>query len=106
MSKGFGPAAAGVVDQDVDLAEGGQRRVDQRLPGGIAGDIAGHAHRAAAGGHDGLGHRIGGLLLQVADHHRRAGLREQLGDAAADAGAAAGDDRHLALQAECCPELS
>ena len=48
------------------------------------------------------GHSAGALLLAVGDDDGRAGPRENLRDGAADAGARAGNERHLAVE----PNLS
>jgi transposase len=100
--EGLGPAAAGVVHEDRQAAEIVDRRLHRRLKVLFLGDVAGEAHRLAAGLGDALGHLVRRLLLEVADHDGSARAREHLGDAAADAGARAGDERHLTVEAEFC----
>ena len=91
---------AGVVDQDVDAAEGLLGRRDHR------GDLGGLGH---------VGRRVerldaeflldaGALLLdrggvaEAVDHDVGAVLGERPGDAEADAGGRAGDDRGFSLE--------
>ena len=85
--------AAGVVDDDVDAAEGFQRPLDEPL------EIRGNADVAA----DSQCTQPLGLALQdVAPpgEHRdvRAFLRERFGDAQADAGRGAADDRRPSFE--------
>src|SRR5258706_188462 len=51
---------------------------------------------------DPAGDGLAATLVDVVDHHPRAFLGEALGDAFAEAGAAAGDDRHLACEPHGC----
>ena len=74
-----------------------QRRLHQGFAIRRAGHVAGLRAGAVTGGEEFPGQRLGVGLLQVADHHRRAGGGEQFGDGAADPGARAGDDGHLPL---------
>ena len=92
---------AGVVDQDVDAAEGVERGLDDQVGVLRLGDGERGGDGLAAGlldGRDRILRRtvVGARALQagadVADHHARAFAREHLGDGAADAAAGAGDD--------------
>jgi hypothetical protein len=82
--EGLGPAAAGIVHKDRQAAEIVDRRLHRCLQVLFLGDVAGKAHGLAAGVDDALGHLVGRLLLEVADHNRSAGACEHLGDAFAD----------------------
>ena len=82
----------GVGDEDVQAAEGVQRRLDRHLGEGGIGDIALEHHGAATLGLDGGFGGFGvGVLVQMADDHVAALAREQDGDRTADAGIGAGD---------------
>src|SRR5579859_509764 len=90
---------AGVVDQDVDVAEVGQHQLHHAhvvVPGLHR---AGVGDRLAAEGLDG-GHRlVGGVgVAAVVDGDVGAGLGQRQGHGAADAPAAAGDQGHAALE--------
>jgi hypothetical protein len=76
--------AAGVVDEDVDV---GNERLDICLDGDVGGDerSANLLRRAPAG-----------LLVDIRDDDVRTFTGKADGDGAADAGAAASDDRVLA----------
>jgi len=67
------PAVAGVVDDDVELPEGLDRRGHERVADAVPGEVA-REHRGGAVD------RGGGLLrrrlVQVGDHHARAVLGE------------------------------
>jgi hypothetical protein len=90
---------AGIVDQDIEPAEG----VDYLLHGAeaeiAAAEVAGDADGAAALGLDEL-LRVRRILMlvEVEDGDIRAFAGEQHGDRAADPAVAAGDDRDLVLQ--------
>ena len=93
------PAAghAGVVDDDVDEAEGGQRGVGQPVCAIQFGQRRLHRQRAAAGGLD-RRHGLGGcrFVAAIVDHDRGAGGGQLLGDPAADAPAGSGNNGHTA----------
>jgi hypothetical protein len=76
--------AAGVVDEDVDV---GQECRDVCLDGDVGGD-----ERSA----DLVGRAPSGLLVDIRDDDVRTFTGKAGGDGAADAGAAASDDRVLA----------
>ena len=82
---------AGVVDQDVDVAEVARDRLHHAGVGFVVVDRAGVGARAAAQGLDG-GHGLarGILVLAIVDGDVGAVLRERDRDGAADAAAAAG----------------
>ena len=84
---------AGVVHQDVDLAERGHRRGDGVLPVVGIRRVAGDAERdvRAAEFGDGLGQR---LRPPTGDHHPRTLGHQSPGDGQSDAATGAGDDRH------------
>jgi hypothetical protein len=96
---------AGIIDQDVDPAEGRQRRLDDLV--GVLGlrDGERRCDRLAAAGLDFLDHvmrragiRAGAFKARadVADDDTGAFLRQQPGNAAPDAPARTGDDCDLA----------
>ena len=95
----------GVVDEDVDRAEGLDRLVDHPLPILGPGDVGLDRDGSATGGPDAI-HRLGQrslvLLdrLQCARRHRHlgAGGGEALGDRRADAAAGSGDQRNPSFQ--------
>ena len=86
---------AGVVDEDVEAAEPGDRVGDQLLAERFVADVARQGHRLAAGRLDQLHDlaRVWFLGGQVAD--RDVGAFARIGDrrGPADAGVAAGDER-------------
>ena len=89
------PGVAGVVDEDVDLAEGVDRLLDDLVAGARLGQVAGHGDRLAL---DLAGGLLGDVAVDVVDRHLRALGREQLGGRAPDAPRGAGDDRGLAIE--------
>ncbi|MNR25439.1 hypothetical protein D3C85_1425920 [compost metagenome] len=99
---------AGVVDHDVHVAEGGQRGVPHGghvvAPRHVGPDRAGGATCRAMLFADRGGDALGGLQVQVGHHHGGAFARERMGDAFAEARAAARDHGHLASQS--CHVLS
>ena len=113
--EGLVPQDAGVVDHDVDAAEGVERALHD---GGAAlgrGHRVGVGHRLAAGRLDLVDHSLGRALVaagavdgaaEVVDHHERAAGGEQQGVLPAEAAARAGDDRYLAVEAEICHGFS
>ena len=91
------PGVAGVVHDDVAVAEGIDRRLDDAVAEVGLGDVAVAGHRLAA--HlldlgDGLLRR---RLVDVVDHHLGAVAHQAQRDLPADAATRAGDDRHLAI---------
>ena len=92
---------AGVVDEDVDLAEGAEGGGDQGLGGFGLHDVAGLGHRAPAERLDRDG-RVArrDLVAAVAERDVRALLREAQHDRPADAARAAGHHRALAVQVD------
>jgi hypothetical protein len=91
----------GVVDENVDAAEGVERRLDDQIGVLRLGDRQGAGDRPAAGACDLLDHGlrrtgIGAGALQaradVVDHDPRAFLRQQQRDASADPATGAGDN--------------
>ena len=76
---GVGP---GVVDQDVEPAEGIERGVDAGLRLRRVADVGGEPPHAVA---DLLGRRLAGVPLARSDHHLGPGLGIGLGDGLADA---------------------
>ena len=85
---------AGVVDQDVEGAEGGGRGGGHRGDAGVVANVGDNRQRIELGG--GAGDRLG---IDVGDHHPGALGAEHPGDARAEAGGAAGDERGLAVEA-------
>ncbi len=108
VGEGLVAQNAGVVHQDVDLAEAVDRRLEDRLAAFHGRDVGAIGHRLAAIGddlvHHGLGHRRGprrgavARAAEVIDDHRCAFLGEQFGVGAAQPAASPGDDRHLSIE--------
>ena len=94
-----GDLDAGVVDQDVEAAEFVDSRFDRGLPARVVGDVEFDGSHFAV-----IAERFRGLraliLLDIADHHGRAGLGQTFGDRRADPLRAAGDQRLAAGQIE------
>jgi hypothetical protein len=86
---------AGVVDDDVEVAEPVERAADERGHVAVAAHIAGAEERATAGGADVPRHARPGHGVDLVDDDRRALLREALRDALAKARTRTGDDRYL-----------
>ncbi len=90
-----------IVDQDVDAAELGCRRLDQRLDLALLADIRTERQGPATGRLD-VGHdrpRIR-LAAEIVHHHPSTVHRKELGRGLADAAAGACDDHHLAGEPE------
>ena len=87
---------AGVVDQDVDAGEIGEDLLDERLHGGVVGDVHGVGlGQAGVLRVDLIGGALG-IRLRAGNHgHARAFAGEAQGDGVADAAAGAGDDGDL-----------
>jgi hypothetical protein len=89
------PGVAGVVDHDLDLAEGLVRLRDQLLGNAGLGQIAGEDRRLAVE----LARRLfGDLAVDVVDQHLRALAEEELRRRPPDSARRAGDDRGLAVK--------
>jgi hypothetical protein len=94
---------AGVVDQDVDAAEGVpgplHRRLQGRAPGG---DVKLHGHRAGPvggrGGVDLVAERAEAVGAAGGGDDAAAGARQVQAEVAADAGGGARHQHHLAIQ--------
>ena len=71
--------------------------VDHRRDAGLVGHVAGHPGRAPALAGDLRGGRAGGGAVDVGEDHVRAPRRQRGPEGLAEAAAAAGDHRHLAL---------
>jgi hypothetical protein len=92
-------AVAGVVDQDVEPAEGADRGLDHGLDLAAPGDVGVDEDGATAGRPDRLGHGAAGVVVDIGDHHGRPLPGKELCDALAEARAGPGYHRHLVLQA-------
>jgi hypothetical protein len=101
------PQDAGVVDQDVEVAEGLDGGVDQPLAALPVADVVGVGHRLAAGGGDLVHHLLGRRPVvprpvhraaQVVDHHAWPLRPRRAGRAPADAATGPGDDRDASVQ--------
>ena len=75
----------------------GRYLVDHRRDAGLVGHVAGRPGRAPPLAGDLGGGRVGGGAVDVGEHHVRAPGRERGPEGLAEAAAAAGDHRHLAL---------
>ncbi len=94
-----GDLDAGIVDQDVVAAECRDRRGHGLFPLRVVGDVK----LDEAGFHPGLGDLAGGglagILENIADHDRGAGLRQRLRDGRANPPGAPGDQGFPAFKA-------
>ena len=91
------PGGAGVIDQDIQLADVVRQLRRQVLHAFFAGQVGGDAVAGAQGRQ--LGGSLGaGLGIAGADINRGAGFDKGLGDHQADAAGAAGDQGGAALQ--------
>ena len=89
----------GIVDQHVEPAPAGHHLVDCLLAEFHVLDVARHGDAALAFGFDAaLGFGRVFMLVEVKNRDVGPFARKQHRHRAADAGVAAGDDRHLALQ--------
>jgi hypothetical protein len=88
----------GVVHEDVDLAIAGDRRIGGRPKLGLERDIGLHAVDVGVGPLQAFNGRGQGRLLDIAEHHLHAGLRQGGGDPQPDPGGGAGDKSGLARQ--------
>ena len=88
-----GDLDARVVDEDVEPAELLDRGRDRGLPARLVGDVEVRGLTA-----DALRGLRGQVVLEVADHHLRAGRGERLRHPGAEAVRAAGDERLPALE--------
>ena len=89
---------AGIVERDIQPAEGLDGQRDKGLGIVLGAHVAGECHRAAAVGLD-LGDEAREFgFAPCADDHLGAFGCEQLGGGPADAGACAGDDGDLVLK--------
>ena len=86
---------AGVVDDDVDLAELVDGLLDQLVRHALLGEVAAE-HRGLA--RDLRRRLLGDVAVEVVDEHARALLGEQLRGRAADSTRRSGDDRRLSVQ--------
>ena len=92
---------AGVVDQDVDRAEGVVRGLDQPVQLGPAPDVAGVRERPPPGGLDDLGGQLlAGLDPPAGDHDVGAGRGERADHLPAEPARPAGDQRDLPGQVD------
>ena len=100
---------AGVVDDDVDRAEGVDRGLDDRLAALGRGDRVGVGDGLAAGVLDLVDDELGGALVaaravdgatEVVDHDQRAARGEHQRVLPSETTTGAGDDRYLAVESE------
>ena len=91
---------AGVVDQDVDPPELGDRDVDQRRALVPVADVAAHRQRPATQGLDLRDHPVARRELAAGDDHVGPRLGEAQGHGPSEALAPAGDDHDLAIGPE------
>jgi hypothetical protein len=85
---------AGVVDQDVDLAESGRGFPHSGGHGGGIGHVEGQRHRAPPRVAQRTRRRLGALRVEVVDRYPRALRGQTAGDAGADALPRARHQRH------------
>ncbi|HEV2785705.1 MAG TPA: hypothetical protein VGV67_04900 [Solirubrobacteraceae bacterium] len=89
---------AGVVEREVDPAEGVHRAVHEGGDLGLVGDVAGDAERLITGGGQLVGGGAQRLLVDVGEHDGRPRGSEGAGGLEAHAGARAGDERDAAVE--------
>ena len=90
---------AGIVDQDVELAERAHRRLDQPMSLGCLGDVPLHGDGLASVRRDRSDDGVrASLARRIVDHDGCAVLRQRLGDGRADTLRGTGDDRDLTLK--------
>ena len=100
LGHGTLPLDAGVVHQDVDLAEVIEHAPHQPRDARLLGDVGGYRQDAASRRLD-LRRRVVQLALRAArDGDVRAGARQRVGHRPPEPLAAAGDQRHLPRQIE------
>ncbi|MOA03019.1 hypothetical protein D3C78_1225010 [compost metagenome] len=92
------PGEAGVVDDDVDAAEGIQSSLHATVTEVGGGHVAQAGDGIAAESTDFRDHFIGRSLIEVVDHDLGAFFGEFQRDGAADAAAGTGNDGDFALQ--------
>ncbi len=90
---------AGVVDEDVDVAEGGLGFGEELLGAGGGGEVGLEGVGAASGGGDGGGGVGGGAAVAV-DGDGGSGLRERGGDGGAETSGGSGDEGGFIVEAE------
>ena len=90
---------AGVVDEDVDAAEGGDDLTEEVLGAAGAGEVGLEGLRGAACGFDSVGGVVGGAAIAVAGYGG-SGLREGDGDGGSEAAGGAGDEGYLVVETE------
>src|SRR5262249_46089572 len=88
-------AHAGIVDEDVDRAEGVDRGLHRGVDVGALRDVAAHGNRLVADRRRGVAR---GLSVDVDDGNARAFAREGGGNALAGARAPTGDERNLVVE--------
>ncbi len=95
----------GVVDEDVDAAEFGHRRVDQSPAELLLPDVAGHPHRAASRLFDEFGGPLAVLVLLVEIGQDDVGTlpREGDRDRPSDTGVTTGDQGAAAFEPSAPP---
>ena len=96
-----GDLDAGVVDEDVEAAQFGDRRRHRGLPARVVGDVEGHEGGLGAAGRDRLRGLPANVRQHVADHHRRASPGKRRRHPGAEAARAAGHQGLPAGEVEC-----
>ena len=92
-------APAGVVDQDIELAEAFDREIDGRLRDRVLGQVAGVAfHLHPALGDQLVLRRFQRRGVEIGEHEVGAVARETIGDGIADALGGAGDDSNAVFK--------
>src|SRR6185369_385287 len=89
---------AGVVDHDIETAEGRLRRADEACPVLASRDVRMHERSLAASRGDFTCDPLAGRVANVRDHDAGAFFREALRDSNAEATARARDDSDLAFE--------
>ena len=93
-----GGVNAGVVVGRIEATERAHGPFDGFGGIGLVGDVAADRDRLVPGGCQLVGRRLDGVVVEVGERDRGAGLGECLGGGEADAGAGAGDQRGLVFE--------
>ena len=93
-------AGAGVVEEDIDWAEGGLDLVEQGVSRFGLGNVDFHRHGAMPGVLQSLDHFQAARVPTGGDGDLGTGLGQRMGECLAEPAVAAGDDGNLAAQIE------
>ena len=92
------PCHAGVVDENIDAAKGGDRGIDHALDVGSPADVAGYRHGAAPLTRQGVRRPLGKRAVDVDRDDDGPGLGKCRGGGRTDAATCTGHHRHAILE--------